>query len=216
MVAALKDFETFRCHRLHATISIDTCLARQRKARDAYKSYSNTYIGEAAYSCMLSCLDCEQGSGIAKINPPISEQEKPKLKIVPKRQKRKLPIHQIDWDDLRVGWNMRNGKKWTSTKQWLGYLYRRKPNIHAMAKMLGVSDSALSKRLRDDGIIETKRGPSGKQIFVSIPEERMATMTKLEIARETGLSVGTVESLIYRHGRRYQMAGSWRNKGAGK
>lgn len=145
MVAALKDFQTFRCRKLHATISIETCLARQRKARDAYKSYSNTYIGEAAYSCLLSCLDCEQGKKIA-VNSDIGEFEKPKrLKVVPEK-KRVKSATMIDWTEMKNAYNQQCGTNYLTPKTMLQALYKNS-SITAVAAKLGVSQGALRRAM---------------------------------------------------------------------
>lgn len=177
---------------------------------------------DAMYDRAFWCGNCGQGKENKRKMKELHPKLKPELKVVPPKpqQPKAKPIPKpkkqrrdaVDWKDLMEGYNRIHGTKWNTVKRWLSALYKKHGTQKAAAAVLGVSESSLCHKMRDLKISGKQVSVTGKDRFLAIPESRMAEMKKLEIAAETGLGIGTVESLIYRHNRCYQYAGTWKER----
>jgi hypothetical protein len=80
----------FFCRRLSATMPPSTCVARRRLARMATAA-SHRSLPESAYSCMASCLYCEEGRLVEKNYNPEPLPKKPKAVRNPKAKTKPKP-----------------------------------------------------------------------------------------------------------------------------
>lgn len=216
----LIDFKTdpdfFYCHKLSAWIKRSKCVEYQDIARAVDSESCSWKIHAVAYARQLSCIDCQHGVEIYREIKGIQIFIKPKKPIIKDKSKKKMPIinnTRINWTDLMQAYNRQKKTDYQSVKTWLTQTYEQnRKSMSHLSRVLGVSPAPLFTEFRALGIPTRGRNTSGTALFLSIPEERMATMTKVDIARETGLGVSTVGSLLSLYKRRYVMMGTWRGK----
>lgn len=209
----------FQCIPQKAWLRRELCVKYQDAAARADDHRGNAYICINGYDRMLTCLDCEQGRQIRQtVNhaEPLRVTFKVKPKnISPKPTIRKKIIERqtVDWDALMRAYNKANGKSYRAVKHWLATVYQQHDRVLTYtANAIGVSPDALRTKFKHLRIKIKGHSESGKAKFLAIPDAEMAGMTKLDIARRTGLAVATVGMLLNRHNRRYVMAGAWRGK----
>jgi rubredoxin len=209
----------FYCKTLSAWMRKSLCVEYQVLAKKPYQRVDflrGTYFKSADRD--LSCINCQQGKEIAREFKSLPDKPKPTLKLVqprkPKIRRKHLRPRRdaMDWQDLMQGYNRKYGKNWKSVKLWLGYLHQEYGSQRAAAKVLGISHTLLCRKMQELGLGRKKAKGSAADRFLEIPAKRMAGMTKLEIAAETGLSDGTVGRLLNEYHRRYVMAGTWRGR----
>lgn len=148
------------------------------------------------------CLGCKIGKAFEKKLKikPLVVKPKVQLKSTPK-----LRTSSKNWDQIMARYNDKHGTRWSSMKKWLesgwkihGY------NIADFSREIGVAPATLRDKLIKYKIKKPNAdAPIIKELFLAIPESKMATMTKWDIMRQIGISEGYLGELLLRYNRDY-------------
>lgn len=113
-----------------------------------------------------------------------------------------LKRFKIPWASMMYEYNRNHETKYVAVKDWLEYLYKANNEVAtSLSDKLLVSHASLCSILRWFGITKTT---DFKASFLSISAEKMSTMTKLEIMKETGISENWFHEIIKRTRREYK------------
>ena len=104
---------------------------------------------------------------------------------------------QIDWDDLRDGYNRIYKKKHSTVKIFIKNVYKENTSIHRSAEMLGVSHITFLKKMKKLNLPRLIKGHRGKTIFQERYRaiENRESLRYSEIAKIVGCSDGYVYHL---------------------
>lgn len=97
---------------------------------------------------------------------------------------------QIDWTDLRKGYNRIYHTNYRTVKIFLTKVYKINPSVHKVGEILGLSHTAILYKMMDLNIPRQPKGHRGKTIF----QERYraikhpGTLKYSEIAKIVGCS----------------------------
>ena len=115
--------------------------------------------------------------------------------------------NRVDWEELRQGYNRIYKTDFPTVRNLMVTLYEKYGSITKLSEILGVSFPTVSKELKRYTTLKKRGGNNREGVknkkFMNIPPERMATMTKLEIANECDMSIQYVELLIRKTKRKF-------------
>ena len=121
----------------------------------------------------------------------------------------------INWDNLRTGYNEKNGTDYKTVEQMAIELYSMTLSLTKSAKILGVSRPQFAKKIGNFSLVKSGNRRGIKyQMFLAITAEDMAEMTRHEIMEACNICSSYVDKLIAKYNRKFKRMGNFRKNGS--